>query len=807
MNTPLPVRHLARLAGQFGAALGAGLSASIVLGWLTHAYPLLLQYYDGPPMVFSVAVTNLLVGVLLLVWRVSPHWRAALLRALGALVIALGAWSLLEITTGHNLGLDFPAMHAAVQMGNPQPGRASPFTGVAFVLLGLALSSLGAPRWPRLVGLTAIVALGAIGAGGLLAYALQLYYLNLWPRQTGLAATTALVLFLYALALAAQRSRAAGGTVALTPVQRIHLLAVTVLAGVSLFVGVVGLVAMQRQVQVAQDRTIDALLNDRQRHMSSDINVQLGRARYLADGMTEAAIAGMDLSVVLRREALQWLDEDVRCAQILGQDGIARSSVGECASAAAPALTVQAIPASRLVVDHGDFLESTYPLTRGSRVFGALRVQLPLRRVSEMLAMSVPWEGARLTLCGADLKGTACLGSRAMHQNEMAAAATPFEWPSGAQPQDVFSPDAKGATVLTRWTAVGQTGLELGLSVPSQVLYGPARSGMQFMSVFLVFAVALGAVAIYRGIRPLTSELDAARQLAAENLELFRSASDSAQEGITLLKAVRDSSGLICDFEIVYVNDAGLRLLGMSMMEVLGHRLLELAKAFPNATQNLARYREVVETGVPALMESPCFASAQAPVWISRNITKVRDGVMVVARDITESRREAQRLADSALVDGLTGLLNERAARARLAAACEAAQISGAGVAVAYCDLDDFKAVNDRWGHGCGDELLVCFARTLQAAVRHTDVVARLHGDEFVVVLEYITAPEEVHKVVQDLRAALDHSVEACGALMELRASVGVAYAAGADADMVSLLNLADADMYREKLQRKARKR
>ena len=804
MRTPLPPSRLAQTAGRLAAALGLGLSASIMLGWLTSTEALLLRVYDGPPMVLWAAVANAAVGVvLLLLGRLPARSRTALLRTVGSLVSVLGVWSLLEIATGRNLGLDFPALHAAVQAGNLQPGRASPYSSVAFILLGLALVSLGGRRWQRPLGAAAVVALGAIGVGGLLAYALRLHYLNIWPHQTGLAATTALVFSLYALALAAHWGQTAGRNVTLTPVQKIHLLAIAVLAGVSLLVGIAGLAAMQRQLQVAQDRTIDAVLNDRQHHIDADIQAQFGRARRLAKGLSDAAATGIDPGVTLHREAPQWRQEGVLCAQLLGPDGVVRDSVGACANATAPVLALQAPLSSRLVVDHGYRLESTVPLGRDGQSAAALRFQMPLPRLSEMLAMTVPWEGGRLVVCGAAKDAIACFGPHGERQSPAGTASVADGMPASGRASDAFARDSAGATVLTRWRPVHQTGLALGLSVPTVVLYAPARTGMQFMSALLVLAVALGAAAIHRGLRPLTSALDAARHLAAENLDLFRSASDSAQEGIMLLQAVRRAGGAIADFDVVYVNDSGLRQLGRPASEVLGRRFLELTKDSPRGGENFARYREVVETGEPAKFESPCFASTQDSSWISRNITKVRDGVMVVARDVTQSRLEAQRLADSARVDELTGLPNARALRARLVAACEAARADGGGVAVAYCDMDDFKLVNDRRGHACGDDMLVRFARTLQAAVRRSDLVGRLHGDEFIVILEHLETPEEAQQVVQDLRATLDQPVAVCGVTMELRASVGMAYAAGTQAEAGALLKMADADMYRQKVRRK----
>jgi len=142
-----------------------------------------------------------------------------------------------------------------------------------------------------------------------------------------------------------------------------------------------------------------------------------------------------------------------------------------------------------------------------------------------------------------------------------------------------------------------------------------------------------------------------------------------------------------------------------------------------------------------------------------------------------------------AATDPLTGCCNRRAFLGRL----EAALDETAPTVVCLVDLDGFKSVNDRRGHGAGDVVLQQVARSLAAAVRETDTVARLGGDEFAVLAE-VTAALPADDLAERLRSA----VAVAGADVGVTASVGVAEVRPGD-DILDLLHRADAAMYRAK--------
>ncbi|HEX4904914.1 MAG TPA: bifunctional diguanylate cyclase/phosphodiesterase [Acidimicrobiales bacterium] len=157
--------------------------------------------------------------------------------------------------------------------------------------------------------------------------------------------------------------------------------------------------------------------------------------------------------------------------------------------------------------------------------------------------------------------------------------------------------------------------------------------------------------------------------------------------------------------------------------------------------------------------------------------------------------REAERQVS---VDPLTRLPNRSVLFARVSEALDRARGAGTYVAVLYLDLDRFKFVNDTYGQVVGDELLVGVAERLRHAIRHGDAVARVGGDEFVVVCEGLTGQETALSAADRLALALAEPFPTGVTSFSITASVGIAIGSGTE-DPDTLLNDADAAMYRAK--------
>ncbi|BEP13153.1 hypothetical protein acdb102_14640 [Acidothermaceae bacterium B102] len=148
-----------------------------------------------------------------------------------------------------------------------------------------------------------------------------------------------------------------------------------------------------------------------------------------------------------------------------------------------------------------------------------------------------------------------------------------------------------------------------------------------------------------------------------------------------------------------------------------------------------------------------------------------------------------------ALSDPMTGLANRTYALHELERSLARQQRHGGHTAVIFVDLDRFKAVNDTWGHAAGDELLGAVAARLRLAVRATDLVARYGGDEFVIVCEHMSLPDDALILAERLVAAIPGDYELESGTASIGASVGIAVAVD-PVPASALLRMADEAMY-----------
>lgn len=162
-------------------------------------------------------------------------------------------------------------------------------------------------------------------------------------------------------------------------------------------------------------------------------------------------------------------------------------------------------------------------------------------------------------------------------------------------------------------------------------------------------------------------------------------------------------------------------------------------------------------------------------------------------------RRQRDEMRLLAQTDALTGLPNRRAALEYLAAASTSARRGGLSLSVGFLDIDHFKDINDRLGHDVGDQVLQLFARTLRQVFRDGDYVARMGGEEFLVVLPG-AQPQRARERIESLRGLLGQIAGELG-LPDLHVSLsaGVTALLPDDADTVALLQRADAAMYAAK--------
>lgn len=195
--------------------------------------------------------------------------------------------------------------------------------------------------------------------------------------------------------------------------------------------------------------------------------------------------------------------------------------------------------------------------------------------------------------------------------------------------------------------------------------------------------------------------------------------------------------------------------------------------------------------------------------WLRETGNVVKNGhdetikMMGVVRDITEEKASANYLKHLAHYDLLTGLPNRLVLEERLSEALELARTSATRVALVFVDLNGFKAINDRYGHAAGDRVLVTTATRLKRILRSTDTVARIGGDEFVVILQDLpqgkSLQDEARTICQKIFVELSPPVTLGNDQRHIGTSLGVAVFPDHAPSIDRLLHIADLAMYEAK--------
>jgi len=296
------------------------------------------------------------------------------------------------------------------------------------------------------------------------------------------------------------------------------------------------------------------------------------------------------------------------------------------------------------------------------------------------------------------------------------------------------------------------------------------------------------------------SEVDITeRRLLNERLRLAASVYDNSAEGVMIL----NKSGIVMD-----VNGAFESILGFTKSEIIGSR----PEIFSSEKKHRSSY-----SGVWAGLKN--FNQWQGEIWNRHKNNSLKPSWLTIScvydgdelthyvglmTDISQIKKSEDMLYQLAHHDTLTGLPNRLLLDERLDQALLHARRRKRHVAVVFIDLDNFKFVNDAMGHSVGDKLLKQVAGILSETVRADDTVARIGGDEFLLVLGDIGNPANVASVVEKLLKKINSKVTLDGQDVRVSASMGVAVYPNDGDNKSTLIRNADAAMYRAKSSGKA---
>ena len=220
-----------------------------------------------------------------------------------------------------------------------------------------------------------------------------------------------------------------------------------------------------------------------------------------------------------------------------------------------------------------------------------------------------------------------------------------------------------------------------------------------------------------------------------------------------------------------------------------------LGRHLADCQRNQQEWRGIVKIR----RQDASFFPAWAVISPLRTDSTTSGGFAVIVSDMSERLTREETYKRQASFDALTGLPNRALLQDRMLRVLAAAKRNKLGAAVMYVDLDHFKEANDTWGHAIGDKLLIESAKRMQACIRETDTVARIGGDEFVVVLTDIGEDHLAEKVASKIAGAIERPFLLESAGIYLSASIGIAIYPLHGKTPEELFANADAAMYEVK--------
>jgi diguanylate cyclase (GGDEF)-like protein/PAS domain S-box-containing protein len=293
-------------------------------------------------------------------------------------------------------------------------------------------------------------------------------------------------------------------------------------------------------------------------------------------------------------------------------------------------------------------------------------------------------------------------------------------------------------------------------------------------------------------------------RLVREREQMMESIRESEERYRTLVELSPDGILLHARGALVFANPSAARYLGAANPDdLIGAKILDFIH--PDYQEVVRKRYLLLESQAdcaPWLEEKLIRLDGrelEVEVAASPSLYKGMPAVQEIFRDIKERKLAAKRLEHMALYDGLTDLPNRTLFFDRLGYTIAMARRNRYLVGLLFIDLDGFKQVNDSWGHDIGDLLLKDVTKRLRDAVRDSDTVARMGGDEFTVILTRMQLPGDPAIVAQKILTSLMRPFRLQGHECTVSASIGISWYPGDGDDGEALIKKADAAMYQVK--------
>ena len=318
----------------------------------------------------------------------------------------------------------------------------------------------------------------------------------------------------------------------------------------------------------------------------------------------------------------------------------------------------------------------------------------------------------------------------------------------------------------------------------------------------LIVEVASENITIDQRELALYTLTDKTQQIAStRQLKLLQRCIESSSNGIVVTDA------LTPDMPLVYVNPTFEHMTGYAAEELLGNncRLLQGDDVDFSNEQSLAQIRRAITEGEDVSVVLRNYRKDGSPFWNDLYLSPIRNNrneithYVGIQNDISERKSIENQLAYNSSHDVLTQLPNRALLEDRLKQACRFARRYKRFLAVLFIDMDGFKLFNDSMGHRTGDQILIEVAHRLKNLVRAGDTVARVSGDEYVIVLSDLTHANDAQRVVDGVIKALSEPYRIDDKLLHLTASIGINASDGNTDNPAELIQQADLAMYQAK--------
>jgi diguanylate cyclase (GGDEF)-like protein/PAS domain S-box-containing protein len=354
--------------------------------------------------------------------------------------------------------------------------------------------------------------------------------------------------------------------------------------------------------------------------------------------------------------------------------------------------------------------------------------------------------------------------------------------------------EADDATILSLVVPLRAERTDWTLGLQAAVAYDPSAVMFPWrtLAIGLVPAVVM-ALILFMLCRSRMAALDMATRLGldlAASEARAKAVMDSAVEAIL----TTDAAG-----HLESLNPAAEALFGWLEVEIMGRPVAVVIPAL-EVTIGEGSLRDLQWGPSERMMDSVRKDGETLPVDVSMSSAAIggREMFTLIARDATFRKLYQDQLEHQATHDALTGLANRKLFEELLVRAVYRADRSGRSVAVLYLDLDGFKDVNDVFGHQAGDRVLSESARRLERVVRPGDMVARMGGDEFVILCEQLLDPSDAERIAARVVQAVGTPIPLASGVATVTASIGVALGETGETG-ASLVARADEAMYRMK--------